>query len=90
MTPDLINGLFETFAAIFILNHCRVAWESQQGHGMSLLSTFFFAAWGSWNLFYYPHLGQMFSFYAGLAVMIANLVWIYTVWRIRKQTSPLK
>lgn len=82
--PDLINGGFEACASIFILNHCRVLWASKQANGVSLLSTAFFMVWGLWNLFYYPHLGQTFSFYAGIAVVLANLTWIFVILKIRK------
>jgi hypothetical protein len=84
MVPDLVNGGFEALASLFILNHCRAIWRSRQAHGISLLSTVFFAAWGLWNIWYYPHLGQLFSFYAGIAVVCANFFWIYSIWLIRK------
>jgi len=44
--------------------------------GVSLLPTIFFSIWGFWNLFYYPYLGQMISFYAGITVVSANTLWI--------------
>lgn len=81
--PDLVNGGFEACASIFILNHCRVLWKSKQANGVSVVSTMFFLAWGLWNLFYYPHLGQRFSFYAGIAVVLANLIWIGFILKIR-------
>lgn len=83
MLPDMINASFEMAASIFILNHARALWQSKQAHGISLLSTIFFASWGCWNIFYYPHIGQTYSFYAGIAVLIANLVWVYSIWKIR-------
>ncbi|KKL71436.1 hypothetical protein LCGC14_2094960, partial [marine sediment metagenome] len=36
----------------------------------------FFTAWGYWNMFYYPHLGQWFSFFGGFAIVFVNTVWI--------------
>jgi len=83
-TPDLINGAFEALGSLFILNHCRALWKSKQAHGVSLLSTTFFSAWGFWNIFYYPHLDQMLSFYGGLAICAANLLWISLIWYIRR------
>lgn len=82
--PDIINGLFETLASISILNHCRVVRNSGQAHGSSLLSTMFFMVWGMWNIWYYPQLGQVFSFWAGIAVLGANLFWVCTIWNIRR------
>lgn len=85
ITPDIINGTFEAFGSLFILNHCRVLWVTRQARGISLLSTSFFSAWGLWNIFYYPHLEQMFSFYAGLMIMAANCVWIGSIVYLRSQ-----
>jgi len=83
-TPDLVNGAFEALGSLFILNHCRVLWKSKQAHGVSILSTIFFAAWGVWNLFFYPHLDQWFSFIGGLAIMAANMVWISMLIYLRR------
>ncbi len=76
LTPDQINGLFELVGALFILNHCRVLYKDKQVRGVSILSTAFFFLWGVWNVFYYPHLDQRYSFYAGLCITAANTLWI--------------
>lgn len=73
---DIINGCFEAFASIFILGHCLVLYRDKLVRGVSTLSTAFFFAWGLWNIIYYPHLGQVFSFYAGLCVVAANCLWL--------------
>lgn len=73
---DIINGMFEVFASVFILNHCAVLYRHKKVRGVSIISAVFFLVWGFWNLFYYPHLGQLASFYGGVFVCLANLVWI--------------
>lgn len=75
MTADTINGLFEAFASLMILNHARVLYRDKLVRGISIVSVIFFFAWGVWNLYYYPALGQMFSFWCGIAVVIANATW---------------
>lgn len=85
ISPDLGNALFELAAAFFIMNHARAVWKSKQAHGISIISTVFFALWGSWNLYFYPSVGQYLSFYAGILVMFANLFWVYSIWQIRKR-----
>lgn len=85
MTADFVNAAFEMLASVFILNHARALWKSKQAHGISLLSTAFFASWGVWNIFYYPHIGQDLSFYAGIAVLAANCVWIALIWKLRRE-----
>jgi hypothetical protein len=80
---DLINSLFEGFAAFAVGNHCRVILKHREAKGMSILSTVFFTAWGFWNMYYYPVLGQMFSFWAGAAVCAANAWYVYLLVKFR-------
>lgn len=74
--PDLINALFAVLGCIFVLNHCRVLYRDKEVKGVSKLSTAVFFAWGVWNLFYFPHLGQWLSFFGGLAIVLGNCVWL--------------
>jgi uncharacterized membrane protein YfcA len=83
--PDFINGSFEALGSLFILNHCLALWKSRQARGVSLVSTIFFQSWGIWNIFYYPHLDQMISFYGGIAIFIANTVWIGLIIWVRSK-----
>lgn len=77
--PDIINGLFEASGTLSVINHTRVLWRSRQAHGVSMLSILVFTSWGSWNLYYYPHLGQTMSFLAGVSIMLAEIVWMGSV-----------
>ncbi len=74
--PDFINGCFELFGGLSVLNHCRVLYKEKQVHGVSILSTIFFSSWGFYNIYFYPHLHQWWSFAGGLSIMSANLLWI--------------
>lgn len=76
MTNDLINGCFELAGSLFIFNHCRTLFKDKDVRGVSILSTIYFFAWGVWNLFFYPSLNQLWSFYGGIAIMVANSLWI--------------
>lgn len=73
---DLINASFEAFGSVAILRHCWVLYKAKKFEGVSLASVAFFWSWGVWNLYYYPHLGQWFSFAAGVSIMLANCLWI--------------
>jgi hypothetical protein len=81
---DLINASFEAFGAVAILMHCSALYKAKNFEGVSLSSCIFFWAWGVWNLYYYPHLGQLFSFAAGVAIMLANCLWIGLLLYYRK------
>ena len=75
-TFDLINGSFEAVAALFTLNHCRVLLRDRAVAGVSIASMAFFTLWGVWNLWFYPHLGQAWSFAGGVLLVIANAIYV--------------
>lgn len=88
MTPDMINGLFEACGSVAIFAHCHRLWKDKQVRGASWLATAFFTAWGFWNLYYYPHLDQWWSFAGGIGIATANLLWVgMMVYYIRKENK---
>lgn len=87
--PDLINGTFEMLAAAAVLNNCWTVWLHKQVRGVSIASTAFFLIWGLWNCFYYPHLDQFFSFAGGIAITIANVIYVALLVRYRKKPDPV-
>jgi len=72
---DLINGLYESLGGFFILLSIFKLLREKQVHGISWVHVLFFTTWGYWNLYYYPHLNQWWSFVGGLAVVLANSIW---------------
>lgn len=72
MTPDIINGAFEFAGAAFIGLSVRRVLIDKAVAGISWVHVGFFAVWGLWNLFYYPHLDQWFSFAGGVALAAMN------------------
>jgi hypothetical protein len=65
---DVVNGCFEIGSALFcIINIVKII-KDKKLMGISWIPTFFYSIWGMWNLYYYPSLGQMFSFIGGLAI----------------------
>lgn len=75
-TPDLINGLYEAGGGLMLIRNVRQLHRDKQVRGVSVLTSAFFASWGWWNLFYYPHLGQWLSFTGGVLVTAVNAVWV--------------
>lgn len=74
--PDLVNAAFEFGGALAIGASVLRLVKDKQVHGVSLWMIGFFTSWGLWNLFYYPHLGQTWSFVAGIVVLLANLAYL--------------
>lgn len=85
MTPDLINGAFEMIGGLLSFLNIWRLWREKRVAGVSLTPVFFFSLWGLWNLFYYPHLGQIFSFIGGLVVLTANAIWLAFALHYRKK-----
>lgn len=86
MTPDQINGLFEFVGSCFTWANVHRVVVDKGYAGYYLPGMVFFTSWGVWNLYYYPALGQWWSFLGGACITLANLSWIAVMWRFgRKQ-----
>ncbi len=76
MTPDIINGLFECLGGIFITLSIIKLHKDKSVRGVSLYPVAFFSVWGYWNLYFYPSLGQWWSFWGGIGVVVMNTIWL--------------
>ena len=86
MVPDHINGTFELAGAFFCLLSVLRVIKDKQVHGVSWWHVGFFSGWGFWNLYYYPYLGQWWSFAGGVSLVIVNTAWvILLIWYDTKQ-----
>ena len=84
MTFDYINAAFECVGAFLSWMNVRRLISDKKVAGVHWQVVGFFAAWGYWNLFYYPSLGQWWSTAAGGLLALANTVWV--VLALRYQT----
>ena len=75
MIADLINGCFELTAGLLLSLNVRRLFKDKQVRGVCLAPVMLMAAWGYWNLFFYPIVGATFSFLAGIPVAVVNTVW---------------
>jgi len=64
---DLINGSFELLGSFVLLTNVVKLHKDKHIAGVHWSPTLFFALWGIWNAFYYPHLEQWISFSGGLS-----------------------
>ena len=76
MSPDLITGIFEAGGTGFISLSIIQLYKDKIVRGVSWVHVGFFTAWGFWNLFYYPHLGQWWAFAGGVGIVSANTFWL--------------
>lgn len=76
MIPDLTNGVFEFGGSILLWRNVRQLYIDKKVRGVLGTTNGFFATWGFWNLYYYRHLGQTWSWYGGMSMVIANSIWV--------------
>lgn len=76
MTPDVINGSYEFVGSIALWANVYRLYKDKEAKGVTFWATAFFMTWGYWNLYYYPHLDQWWSFAGGLSIVLANTVWL--------------
>ncbi|MBL4774469.1 MAG: hypothetical protein JKY87_00210 [Mariprofundus sp.] len=82
---DKINALFEFCGFLAVLPSIVAAHKSKQIVGVSLVTPLFFAAWGYWNILFYPHLDQVWSAYAAVLLAVANSYWLVLVWKYKSE-----
>lgn len=86
MTPDIINACFEGLGAFFVAINIRKILIDKIVRGYDWKVMAFFTFWGVWNLYYYPYLGQWFSFAAGVAIAVTNTIYLLLIlYYIRKE-----
>ena len=73
---DYVNAFFEGVGALTILDNCRVALKDKKIYGISWKPIAFYTLWGFWNIYFYPSVNAMWSFYAGIAVVTSNIIWL--------------
>ena len=89
MNPDVINGMFQLIGAGFTWANAWHLYQAKQIKGVYWPTLLFFTAFGLWNLFYYPMLGQWFSFVAGVFLVAGNAAWVILAVYYTRNTKQL-
>lgn len=74
--PDMINGTFEVIGGLLCWANVYKLRKEKRVAGVYWPVQAFFTAWGVWNLIYYPALGQWFSFWGGVFLVLGNGTWV--------------
>lgn len=74
--PDLINGTFELGGGLLYWVNVRKILHDKIVKGVSWPISAFFVAWGIWNVYYYPALGQWLSMAGGIFLVSASATWV--------------
>lgn len=90
MWPDLVNGTFELLGGFALLRNVIQLHRDKEVKGVHWAPTAFFMSWGFWNLFFYPQLGQWFSFIGGLWIVVVNCIWLGQIaYYTRRKRAPI-
>ena len=87
MNVDLANGAFELVGAAVCWINAHKLFVDREVKGVYWPATAFFTVWGVWNLFYYPALGQWYSFAAGVFLVTGNAAWVVLALKFRRRTA---
>jgi len=82
---DVVNACFEFCGALAILPSIAAIRRDRAVAGMSVITPIFFAAWGWWNLAYYPHLHQLWSAGAAVSTALLNSIYVGYVMRTKRR-----
>ena len=78
-SADTINASFELLGGLLTWSNVARLYKDRMVMGFDWRVAIFWTGWGLWNLFYYPHLEQWFSFAAGVVIVAANATWVAMV-----------
>jgi len=88
MVADNVNFVFEMLGGFYVFLNVRRLHRDKKVRGVSITATMFFVVWGFWNLFYYPHLGQLWSAVGASSVASMNCIWLgQMVYYTRKENN---
>ena len=73
---DFINGLFEAVGAYIAWRNAYQLYADKIVRGIYTPAFAFWAAWGMWNVYYYPSLEQWWSFSWGCILTAGNISWV--------------
>lgn len=85
MTADAVNATYELLGCIAIGASCYRVHKDKQVKGVSLVTVGFFTSWGFWNLYYYPHIGQLYSGIGAAITCATNCLWVYLIVKYRSK-----
>lgn len=76
---DLVNGIFEFGIGCWAVLNVKAILRDKKLLGVHWGVTGWATAWGLYNLYYYPHLGQWLSFSGGCWIVTVNSTWLALV-----------
>ena len=79
MLEDGFNGILGVVATSTILITIYKLYKEKLVRGISIYQAGFFMCLSYWNIYYYLHLNQLFSFYSAFVLSIASTIWVIQI-----------
>ena len=90
MWQDLTNGVFESCGCFFVFLNVLRTLKDKEVKGVNPIAITYFTAWGFWNCYYYPFLGQWASFIGGSSIALMNTVWVVLLFYYLRKEKHVK
>jgi len=77
MNEDIIQAAFNIGGCIAISSSIWKLYHQKIVRGIHWPMMIFFMSWSSYNIYFYGHLVQNYSFYAGFTILTAEIIYLY-------------
>jgi len=89
MSVDVCTFIWLLLAALFTCKHAYATYTARSARSVSLLATVFFTALSGWNIYFFAHLGQLWSCAGSVNLFVAHAGWIGLQLRYRDTRRPV-
>ncbi len=80
---DTVNATFQGVAALLVWHHVWMLRKDKAVAGISIPATCMMLLWSFWNMYYYPSLGQWWSFSTSIIMLGANAVRVFLLFKYK-------
>jgi uncharacterized membrane protein len=87
LSPDMINGCFELVSALIAGANIKALLRDKEVQGFNPLTLLPFTLWGYWNLYFYAHLEQWWSWWGSLGMVFVNTTYLLLCYYYKKETQ---
>ena len=76
LKPDLINALFNVGGVTAVWISILTVMHDKNVAGIHWAMFLYFISWSSWNLIFWSHLKQWYSFIAGVLMVVSEFTYM--------------
>lgn len=83
-SPDAVNATFLFGGGVLLWINVYRLLRDKKVAGVSFWPALWFASWGVWDCYYFPHLNQWWSFVSSALAVLPNAAWLFLYWKYRR------